>query len=159
MLESGYRLPWVGSRPPLLPSPPPSQRSSREQEDAIDKEVLSMLQKKAIEELPPAPGPGFYVRLFVVPKASGGWRPILDLSALNKFLVPVHFKMETPLLIREAIRPGDWATSVDLKDAYFHILIHKAHRKYLRFVWKDRTFQLESFPSASLWPLTSSPRW
>ena len=32
------------------------------------------------------PGPGFYSRLFLVEKASGGWRPVIDLSHLNEFV-------------------------------------------------------------------------
>ena len=41
-------------------------------------------------------------RIFVVPEASGGWRPILDLSALNLYLRWIHFRMETTSLIRDA---------------------------------------------------------
>ena len=38
----------------------------------------------------------FFNRLFIVPKPNQKWRPILDLSALNKFLAVKTFKMETP---------------------------------------------------------------
>ncbi|XP_070179246.1 uncharacterized protein [Littorina saxatilis] len=41
--------------------------------------------------------------------------------------------METPATVREALRPLDWVTSVDLTDAYFHILMHEADQKWLRF--------------------------
>ena len=90
--------------------------------------------------------PGFYSRFFLVPKKSGGVRPVLDLSALNQFLRPCHFQMETAARIRLAVNPGDWATSIDLADAYFHILIKPAFRKYLRFVWKGQTFQFIALP-------------
>lgn len=30
--------------------------------------------------------PGFYSHLFLVDKVSGGWRPLLDQSALNTYL-------------------------------------------------------------------------
>ena len=90
--------------------------------------------------------PGFYGRIFVVPKSSGGWRPVLDLSSLNRFLLVLHFRMETPRSIRDAMHPNDWAVSIDLKDAYFHILVHPADRKFLRFVWKDRVFQFKALP-------------
>ena len=39
---------------------------------------------------------GFYNQLFLVPKPSNKWRPILDLSNLNKFLKAAKLKMETP---------------------------------------------------------------
>jgi hypothetical protein len=42
--------------------------------------------------------------------------------------------------MRYAILPGDWAASIDLRDAYFHVPIHAADRKYLRFGWRGRLF-------------------
>ena len=65
--------------------------------------------------------PGFYGRLCVVPKSTGGWRPVLDLSPLNVFLRKFPFCMETPVSVRDFVRDGDWATSFDLTDVYFHI--------------------------------------
>ena len=44
-----------------------------------------MVSKGAVEVVD-TPTPGFYSRLFLVPKAQGGWRPVIDLSPLNKFL-------------------------------------------------------------------------
>ena len=90
--------------------------------------------------------PGFYGRLFVVPKSSGGWRPVLDLSPLNAFLRKIPFRMETPASVRTAVREGDWATSVDLSDAYFHVLMHPSDRKYLRFTVDGRTYQFRALP-------------
>ncbi|XP_070210298.1 uncharacterized protein [Littorina saxatilis] len=112
----------------------------------IQAEVLLLLQKHAIEEVIDRRSPGFYGRLFVVPKASGGWRPVLDLSPLNGFLRKVPFMMETPASVREALRPLDWVTSIDLTDAYFHILMHRSDRKWLRFLWGDRVFQFRALP-------------
>ena len=41
----------------------------------------------------PAPqSPGFYSRLFLVQKASGSWRPIIDLSTLNDYVTSSHFR-------------------------------------------------------------------
>ncbi|KAK7103605.1 hypothetical protein V1264_018473 [Littorina saxatilis] len=54
--------------------------------------------------------------------------------------------METPASVREALRPGDWVTSFDLTDAYFHILIHPSDRKWLRFLWGERIFQFRALP-------------
>ena len=43
-----------------------------------------MLAKDALEIVLDL-GPGFYSRLFLVEKATGGWRPVIDLSHLNGF--------------------------------------------------------------------------
>ncbi|MEL7079690.1 MAG: reverse transcriptase domain-containing protein, partial [Cyanobacteria bacterium J06582_2] len=87
---------------------------------------------------------GFYNRLFVVPKATGGWRPVLDVSALNKFVVLTSFKMESPKSVLSAILRDDWMVSIDLKDAYFQIPIHPESRKYLRFVFAGMVYQFRA---------------
>jgi hypothetical protein len=47
-----------------------------------------LLQKVAIEQVPTSSlGPGFYSRLFFVPKKKGGMRKVIDLSILNTYLV------------------------------------------------------------------------
>ena len=146
VLGSGFRLPWKAEKAPLssskiaFPSP-----QSPDAVQALDLEVRSLLEKGATEEVL-SETPGFYGRIFVVPKSSGGWRPVLDLSTLNLFLENISFRMESPSSIRDSIHRGDWATSIDLKDAYFHILIHKSDRKFLRFVWKGRIFQFVALP-------------
>ena len=49
-----------------------------------------MLDKQAIREIPVSPEtPRFYSPIFLVAKESGGWRPILNLKAFNKFVVAV----------------------------------------------------------------------
>ena len=81
----------------------------------------------------------------MVPKALGGWRPVLDFSPLNAFLRNVPFRMETPASLQYAIHPGDCAASINLRDAYSH-LIHPHDRKWLRFVWWDKVFQFHALP-------------
>ena len=48
---------------------------------ALEEEIRALKSKGAVEPAPPSPG--YYSRMFVVTKASGGWRPIIDLSTLN----------------------------------------------------------------------------
>ena len=44
------------------------------------------------------------------------------------------------------MRQGDWACSIDLTDAYFHIPIHQTFRKYLRFAVLGEVYQFTSLP-------------
>ncbi len=92
-----------------------------------------MLQKQAIEVLRDIT-PGFNSQMFVIPKKNGKWRPIIDISPLNKMVDIRHFKTLTPASILATITKGQWMTSIDLSDAYFHVPIHFSSRKYLRFV-------------------------
>ena len=90
--------------------------------------------------------PGFYSLLFLVPKTSGEFRPVIDLSCLNRFLDIPTFRMETAERIRACLRPDFWVTSLDLQDAYFHIPVHPAYRKYLRFQIEKEFFQFCALP-------------
>ena len=89
---------------------------------------------------------GFFNRLFLVPKPDNKWRPILDLSNLNPFLKTEKFKMETPETIKTSLQKGEWVTSIDFKDAYFHIPIQGQSRKYLRFHFQGQTYQFKALP-------------
>ena len=89
-----------------------------------------MLAKGALE-IVLDPGPGFYSRPFLVEKAMGGWRPVIDLPPLNGFVCQTPFKMETAASVLLSVRDGDFLASVDLKDAYFQIPVHRSSRKLL----------------------------
>ena len=90
------------------------------------------------------PKSGFYSRLFQVHKKSGGWRPVIDLSRLNRHVITPHFKMETLDSVRLSLRKHDWAISLDLTDAYFHIPIHPKSRRYLRFHFMGKTYKFRA---------------
>ena len=68
------------------------------------------------------PDSGILQPHFLVTKASGGWRSIIDLSTLNNFVMKTPFRMETTQSVRRSIRRNDWMASVDLKDAYLQVL-------------------------------------
>ena len=102
-----------------------------------------MLEKNALEVVETR-SPGFYSRLFLVEKATGGWRPVIDLSPLNAFVLQTKFKMETVTSVMASIREGDFMASLDLKDAYFQIPIHPDSRKFLRFVSEGVVYQFKA---------------
>ena len=135
-------------RPPLSDSPiPMSQTSDKETLRLLSEEVRSLLLKRVIEEIPLTQWtPGFYSRLFVVPKKTGGMKPVIGLSILNSYLSVSHFKMETNRSIRSCIFPGILTTKLDLSDAYFHIPISLPSRKFLRFVWNNKVYQFLAVP-------------
>ena len=57
-------------------------------------QISLMLQNNAITEVPPD-SPGFYSNVFLVRKASGGWRTVIDLKNLNAHIHAPHFCMFT----------------------------------------------------------------
>ena len=55
------------------------------------------------------------------------------------------------------VQPGDWFTTIDLKDAYFHVDISPKHRKYLRFDFQGIAYEYNRLPFGySLSPRTFS---
>jgi hypothetical protein len=92
--------------------------------DPIPTKRVSWPDKGAIVHID-NPGPGFYSHIFVVSKKQkGSWSLIIDLFLLNRFLRVPHFKMETTRSIVAAMLPGDWAASLDLRDAYLHVPVY-----------------------------------
>ena len=73
------------------------------------------------------------------------FRPVLDLTKLNRVVEVTPFKMETAKSVRLAIRPGDFFVSLDLKDAYLQVPVHPHSSRYLRFVWQGKVYQFEVF--------------
>ena len=84
--------------------------------------------------------------LVSIPQASPRWRPVIDLSRLNTFLLVERFKMETSVSIRASLIQGELVSSIDLSDAFLNIPIHTASRKYLRFFHGSQVFQFTSLP-------------
>ena len=157
IVRDGYRVELI-SAPPLSPVPMKLFRDT-EQSNALLREIMSLLDKGAIEELDPRSlSPGFYSRLFLVPKTDGSHRPVFDLKSLNQFVHKEKFKMTTSRTVTNAMHKGDWAVSIDLKDAYFHVPIHVRSRRLLRFAIATndglRVFEFRALPFG----LTSAPR-
>ena len=69
---------------------------------ALADTVSALVVKEAIELAPPPPG--FYSRLFVTPKVTSGWRPVIDLSRFNGWVDVSHFHMETTQTVFQSLR-------------------------------------------------------
>ena len=108
--------------------------------------VSDMLKKGAIYPLKVCTTLGFCSRLFLVPKPGEKWRPVIDLSVLNRFLHVPTFKMETAEIIQNSLTKGEWLVSIDLKDVYFHVPIHPDSQHLLRFHIDKRTYQFKALP-------------
>ena len=146
VLREGYTLPFQ-FRPNLTRSPTITSCYANPHRNSYLVEALpQLLDKNAVELVQNPQSLGFYNRLFLVPKPNNWWRPILDLCKLNTFLKTKSFKMETPETIRTSLQTWEWVTSIDFKDAYFHIPINNQSRKYMRFHIQGETYQFKALP-------------
>ena len=71
--------------------------------------------------------------------------------------------MEGMHTLKHLLRTGDWLAKVDLKDAYFSILIHPDHRKFLCFQLHvgDKVYQFTCLPfglALASWVFTKTLR-
>lgn len=89
-VESGYRLEFTSQ--PHQAALPRVAKFNAQLQSICDAEVHSLLGKKAI--IRSQSQGGFVSSLFVIPKKSGGHRPIINLKPLNDFIIYEHFKLE-----------------------------------------------------------------
>ena len=126
ILQGGYFLPFDPVSPLTADPPCLSYSATHLLFQDMSHHIQLLLDKWAVEEIPHST-PGFYSRIFLAPKKSCDWRPVIDLSALNRFLRAPHFRMETSTSIMRSLQPGHRTTSLDFKDAFFHIPVVPAH--------------------------------
>ena len=110
---------------------------------ALQGEVDKLLMKGAVEIVHDL-FPAFYRWLFLVEKATDGWRPVIDLSPLIGFVVLAKFSMKTVVSVLALVRKGDFMLSVDLKIAYFQIPIFAESHLFLHFVVHRKVYQFKT---------------
>ena len=110
----------------------------------VAEEVQGMVRKGAIVRVGPTRGQ-FLSSIFLIPKKSGGMRPVINLKNLNRFLESAHFKMEHLLTILPLVSPNCLMTSLDLKDAYFFLFQSPSNvgSRYLRFPWRGVLYEFQ----------------
>ena len=109
---------------------------SEDQRQAINKEVLKLLENGAIVKAQHCPGEFIY-NLFLVLKKNVDLGLVINLKPfMNKSVVLRHFERGTISV---------YLASVDLADAYFSIPIHESYRKFPRFIWKEQFTGLFAF--------------
>jgi len=158
VLREGYQIGFHGIPPTTHVPCNESTSLDRRKDQLIEDHIQELLQKEAIEEVQgPVIGKSFFSRLFMVPKQNGKWRPVIDLKRLNKYVKVPKFKMETISSVWTSLIPNNFCMSIDLTDAYFHVPVATASRKYLRILRNGRVYQFKALPfglSSSPWIFT-----
>ena len=135
-----------GLKIPLLHTVTPSNShfalpSNKLAEEALDKEVFSMLEKKAIQVVRTPDQGRVFSHLFVTPKKDGGFRPIINLRKVNAVIPYQHFQMEGLKNVQDILLQGNWLIKIDLSDAFFSVPLHKDSRKLAAFHWKGVPYE------------------
>ena len=126
----------------VLPRPPPF---SEREKQLIDEEITKLLTKGAIRKVSSCPYE-FISSIFLVPKKTSDFRPVINLKPLNQFVQRIHFKMENIQMAMNFVSFGDYMVSLDLEDGYFSVPIFRPPCEYLRLIWRDQRFEFTSLP-------------
>ena len=127
---NGYRIEFP--RKPYQHRKPPQLAFTEKEEECMQAEIQSMLEKQAIS-LVEESSESFFSQMFLVPKKDGRQRPVINLKRLNQSVKTEHFKIEGIHMLKDLLRAGDWMAKIDLKDAYFMIPIAQEDRDFLNF--------------------------
>lgn len=157
IVSEGYRLQFK-SRPPPTPYHGVNPPSDEAVKAILDIEAAAVLTKGAAKIVNPSDNEvtsGYFARPKKTPPGAPlKWRPIVSLKFVNAYLRKISFRMTTVEQVRHWIRPGYWFASVDLTDAYYSIRLHKSAWRFVRFVWRGKTYEYRTL----VFGLASSPR-
>ena len=141
----GYKIEFQVT--PFQPCVPPETRFSNEEATIVQGELAKLLDKKVV--VPCHHEPGEYISpIFLREKKDRtSWRVNLNPKGLNTLVEDQHFKMETVETVFHLMKPGAYAGSLDLKDAYYSVPIHDSHTKYLKFSFAGTLFKFVALPN------------
>lgn len=123
----------------------PKRTFSETEQTHVKLEIAHLLNIGAIKECSFVKNQ-YVSDIFLVPKKDGGYRFILNLKKLNKFVKSDHFKMEDIRTATRLINKNSFMVNLDLKEAYFLLSIYEGHRKYLRFHFNKTLYEFTCLP-------------
>ena len=113
---------------------------SQQGEELVKLGVKEMLKKGAIRKVQPSKGE-YVTNLFLVKKKDGGQRTVINLKQLNAYIPYCHFKVQGLENLKYMLQKGDCMCKLDLKDAYFSILLEKNSKQFVRLCWSENLYE------------------
>ena len=122
IVKSGYSIQFIG--PPSSSNPISSNPKDPIKREALRKEINRHINSGAISMVEKSED-HYVSRVFVVEKKQGGYRMVIDLKNLNNYVNKIHFRMEDKEVVSTLIEKDDFLASIDLKDAFFTIVLNE----------------------------------
>ena len=127
---------------------------SKEETEFMDRKIEELLQDGSIKRVAQPHPEGWLSNMFLVPKKDGGFRMILNLKPLNKFIKYQKFKMDHIEQVLQLIKQDSVLCSLDISSAFSHLYLLPEHQKYVCFEWKGKFYEYQCLPQGA----TCSPR-
>ena len=147
--RSGFRLEWKDGKEPFQGG---FRRCSLEKEKAEAFHVEHVRLTKEVQctrfvrsaDTPPSENE--YVHpVFAIHQATK-WRSIYNLKKMNPSLVERRFKMTGVATWKGMILQNMYMCSIDIKDAYLHIMVAEDSRRFMRYEWQNSVWELTALP-------------
>ncbi len=131
----------------------PNRLNSDRQRLFVKEKIQELLSSGAIRKLPPGQKPRCINAISTAPKKNGKLRFILDTRAANAHIVTPKFSQEGINVVCDLIQEDDELITVDLRDGFHHVAVHKDYQTYLGmyydgayYVWCCLPFGLSCSP-------------
>ena len=148
IIETGLTLNFTKGQPGKYQEP--NNKSCLTEAEFAEEEVIKLINKKVVREV--SKDEVLCINpLSVASNRQGKKRLCIDLSRhVNQFCSAKKFRIESVTDFQKSVKKGSWMFSFDLKSAFHHLLMNKAHRKFLGFQIRikgvERVFCFEAMP-------------
>lgn len=114
--------------------------------ELVKQKLNELLTSGIIEEVTPDMDRSFCSSLLVVPKGKDDIRLVIDLRGPNRSIHRTPFKMPTFESILMELHGAQWFSTIDLKNAFFHIELDENSRHLTNFFSGDGVYRYKRLP-------------
>ena len=134
LITRGLMIPFInkGKVDKLCKKHINTRRSTRKNSKILRTEIKSLIEQGVIEEVTHST-PLFENYIFAKQKPNGKFRIIFDMKVLNTYIKLPKLKMFKFSMAYRSFHANNFACSIDLSNAFWHIGVHESFKKYLAF--------------------------
>lgn len=110
------------------------------------RKLSELLASGIIEEVTPNMDRSFCSSLLVVPKGRDDIRLVIDLRGPNRMIYRTPFKMPTFESILMELHGAEWFSTIDMKNAFFHIELDQNSRHLTNFFAGEGIYRYKRLP-------------
>lgn len=141
-ISEGVKLPFISEPAPCFY--PNHIRPEKHLFNFVDSEIQRLIVTNAVKQVdykPRCVNP-----ISCVPKKNNKLRLICDLRYVNDYCSAPSFRYEDITFLKDVIHTGDKLTSVDLKDGFHHVPVHRDFQDFLGFQWCGHYYVWQVLP-------------